>query len=121
MNNNWRTILRTRSLASVTIHRKPVPPVGGDSVNVTVAVPAPAPAFVPAYAHVPALTGGIVVLANVVPPEPKPYIHILFRRQFAEPWMTSRDSAIPKLPIDWLADRGFGGMEHFDIKVGVAT
>jgi hypothetical protein len=119
MNNNWRTILRTRSLASVTIHRKPAPPLGGGGVNVAIAVPASAPAPAPTHAAAPA--GGMFVLMNVVPAEPKPYIHILFRRQFAEPWMTSRDSVIPKVPADWLTDRGFGGMEHFDIKVGVAT
>jgi hypothetical protein len=115
MNNNWRTILRTRSLASVTIHRKPAPPLGGGGVDVTIAVPAPAPA------HATAPAGGVFVLMSVATAEPKPYIHILFRRQFAEPWMTSRDSIIPKVPTDWLTDRGFGGMEHFDIKVGVAT
>jgi hypothetical protein len=34
--------------------------------------------------------------------------------------MTQLISDIPKTPVDWLATRGFGEMEHFDVKVGVA-
>jgi hypothetical protein len=53
--------------------------------------------------------------------ETKPYIHILFRAEFAESWMTQLVSDIPKTPVDWLVERGFGNMEYFDVKVGVAT
>jgi hypothetical protein len=34
--------------------------------------------------------------------------------------MTQLVSDIPKTPVDWLVARGFGDMEHFDVKVGVA-
>jgi hypothetical protein len=33
--------------------------------------------------------------------------------------MTQFESVIPKTPTDWLVERGFGGMEYFDFKVGV--
>ncbi|KAH7093509.1 hypothetical protein FB567DRAFT_462216 [Paraphoma chrysanthemicola] len=89
MNNMWRTILRTRLLASVTLHRMPA------TQTMSVA----------------ALTAAGLA--------PQPYIHILFRPECAEPWMTQFVSEIPKDP-DWLTLRGFGNMEFFDVKVGVA-
>jgi hypothetical protein len=118
MNHLWRTILRTRSLASVTLHRKPA----------SRTVPLPDPVIRPARAHAAApatVPGGLIVVlpgGNVtnITLEPKPYIHILFKRDRAEPWMTQLISDVPKTPKDWLADRGFGGMEYFDVKVGVA-
>ncbi|KAF2024521.1 hypothetical protein EK21DRAFT_78584 [Setomelanomma holmii] len=93
MNNIWRILLRTRSLASVTLHRKPETKV----VDVAEVTAVQTPVEVPV----------------------RPYIHILFRPDCAEPWMTSTDSVIPTNP-DWLADRGFDRMEYFEIKVGVA-
>lgn len=48
----------------------------------------------------------------------KPYIHIIFKKESAEPWMTDFESPIPTSP-DWLYLRGFQDMEHFDIRVGV--
>ena len=95
MNCLWRTILRARSLASVRIHRKPASTVATTVVRTTGPNPNPA-------------------LATVT----KPYIHIVFKKEFAEPWMTEFESVIPKTP-DWLLARGFGGMEHFDVRVGV--
>ena len=95
MNYLWRTILRARSLASVCIHRKPDSTVAAAVVRTTGPNPHPPPATAT-----------------------KPYIHILFKKEFAEPWMTGFESVIPKTP-DWLLTRGFGGMEHFDVRVGV--
>ncbi|KAF2133894.1 hypothetical protein P153DRAFT_409189 [Dothidotthia symphoricarpi CBS 119687] len=97
MNNLWRTILRTRSLASVRLLRKPATPV--------------TPTFTPA----PTPPVPIIGLRPMIR-EPRPYIHILFRKECAESWMTALES---KAPTMWLSDRGFGGMEHFDVKVGV--
>jgi hypothetical protein len=54
-----------------------------------------------------------------VPARTMPYIHIIFKKERAEPWMTEFESVIPKTPVDWLAQRGFGGMEYFSVKVGV--
>ncbi|PZC90216.1 hypothetical protein A1F95_09712 [Pyrenophora tritici-repentis] len=92
MNNLWRTILRTRALASVRLHRKP-----------------------PVVANVMRTTG----LPALAPPvEVKPYIHIVFKEEFAEHWMKAYNSFIP-YKIEWLMARGFDSMEHFDVKVGV--
>ncbi|KAF1849199.1 uncharacterized protein K460DRAFT_404436 [Cucurbitaria berberidis CBS 394.84] len=60
----------------------------------------------------------VSVFLSTFSPSVKPYIHIIFKKKYAEPWMTKFDSAIPKVP-DWLADRGFSDMEYFDVKVGV--
>ena len=49
----------------------------------------------------------------------KPYLHIIFKQDAAEPWMTKFESVVPKMPTDWLAERGFGAMEYFEVKVGV--
>lgn len=49
----------------------------------------------------------------------KPYIHLIFKKEAAEAWMTDFESMIPKQPVDWLAQRGFGHMEYFDVRVGV--
>ncbi|KAF2623799.1 hypothetical protein BU25DRAFT_375018 [Macroventuria anomochaeta] len=95
MNTTWRTILRTRSLAAVRIHRKPA------STSTTP----------PAPQHSARLFGPIV-------PGPRPYIHILFRPDTAEPWMNKEVSTIPH---DWLKNRGFSGMEYFDVKIGVVS
>lgn len=101
MNVIWRTTLRTRSLASVRIHRNP-----------------PKRTLQPT---VPLLHW--VVTQLVTQPLPlqsvKPYFHIIFKKECAEPWMTKFESDIPKTPRNWLADRGFNGMEHFDVRVGV--
>jgi hypothetical protein len=105
MNGLWRSILRTRALASVTLHRKPASRI----VDLASFLPGTLPG--PVTAH---LIPGRITL------ETKPYIHVLFRAEFAEPWMTQLVSDIPKAPVDWLAERGFGGMEHFDVRVGVA-
>lgn len=96
MNNLWRTILRSRSLASVRIHRKPAS---------RGAVATPFTVIVGARPPVPAAT--------------KPYLHLIFKKDTAEPWMTEFVSVIPKSPTDWLAERGFGAMEYFEVKVGV--
>lgn len=104
MNNLWRAILRARALASVTLHRKPASQV--------VEMPTPTGSN-PVTPHLRPLTTRITI-------ETKPFIHILFRAECAESWMTERVSSIPKTPVDWLALHGFGGMEHFEIKVGVA-
>lgn len=103
MNSNWRTILRNRALASVTLHRKPA------------AVMMPITSLPPGRARARALVrnpGATHVLAD-----PKPFIHMLFRPDCAEDWMTKDESDIPD---GWLAARGFDDMEYFDVKVGVA-
>lgn len=100
MNTLWRTILRNRALASVRIHRKPAGSVSTRSSSSL--------AGGPPLASIGNVSQGI-----------KPYIHIVFKQECAEPWMTKFESEIPKFP-DWLVDRGFGGMEYFDVKVGVA-
>jgi len=75
MNLLWRTLLRTRALAAVRIHRRPAAPS-------------------------------------------KPYIHLIFKKDTAEPWMSQFDSVIPESP-GWLFLHGFYPMEHFDVRVGV--
>jgi hypothetical protein len=86
MNKEWRRVLRTQELASLVIHRAP-PPV---LVQVL-------------YGNAP------------VPIPQRPYIHILYKTEFAERWMTGKDSPIPG---GWLRARGFGSMDHFSVKVG---
>jgi hypothetical protein len=103
MNGVWRTILRNRQLASVTLHRKPA-------------------AIMVKVANLPLGRARTRALAAVPPPtevsvDPKPFIHILFRPECAQPWMTQEVSAIP---AGWLHARGFSAMEYFEIKVGVA-
>ncbi|KAF2832727.1 hypothetical protein CC86DRAFT_341404 [Ophiobolus disseminans] len=109
MNSIWRSILRTRSLASVTLHRKPAP----CSVKLASLPPGPARSL--------ALLSLGTVLPNPLPEKvmvkTKPFIHILFRAECAEPWMTKR---VSDAPVNWLAERGFGSMEHFHVHVGVA-
>jgi hypothetical protein len=107
MNGIWRSILRTRALASVTLHRKPAPR------SVELASLIPGPVVQPTAGIFGPPTGRAAL-------DTKPFIHVLFRPEFAEPWMTQLISDIPKTPVDWLATRGFGEMEHFDVKVGVA-
>lgn len=109
MNNLWRTILRNRAIISVRVHRKPS---RADPVASPMTIPAPINIMVPRA--MPAAPRGVVPLLA------KPYFHIFFKRAFAEPWMTDFNSKIPKIP-DWLADHGFGYMEHFDVKVGVLS
>lgn len=108
MNRLWRTILRSRALASVRIHRAPAPrfvsvpswmvalPLRNNSVNVST------------------MNGNMVNLRIMT----KPYIHIIFKKESAEAWMTAFESMIPRTP-DWLDERGFGNMDYFDVKVGV--
>lgn len=62
----------------------------------------------------PILPARLPVRAVVIP---RPHIHILFRPDAAESWM---DREVSTIPHDWLRDRGFGSMEFFDVKVGVA-
>jgi hypothetical protein len=106
MNNLWRTILRTRALASVTLHRKPSRTIDSSSL-------------MPGLPHRP-------LVHNQIPPpstvtlQIKPFIHLLFRAECADAWMTQLVSELPRTPVDWLAARGFGEMEYFDVKVGVA-
>jgi hypothetical protein len=107
MNNLWRAILRSRALASVTLHRKPA----SHTVDLATLVPAAFPH--PLIASLPSISSRVTL-------ETKPYIQILFRAECAEPWMTQLVSDIPKTPVNWLSKHGFGGMEHFDVKVGVA-
>ncbi|KAJ4361489.1 hypothetical protein N0V95_001826 [Ascochyta clinopodiicola] len=92
MNTVWRAILRTRSLAAVEVHRKPASP------------PSTSP---PSLASIP-----IPIALG-----PRPYIHIIFRREAAEAWMIDDVTVIPD---GWLKARGFGTMEYFEVKVGVA-
>jgi len=104
MNNLWRTILRSRGLASVTLHRKPA------SITVETAT-------LPLSALPTALLIAQRPLPANIAIDPKPFIHMQFRPECAEPWMIEPVSTPPS---DWLHLRGFGGMEHFDVKVGVA-
>ncbi|KAI4625973.1 hypothetical protein J4E80_003107 [Alternaria sp. BMP 0032] len=90
-----------RSLASVRIHRKP-------AQRDTAPVPA-APAMV-------ALAATLGVVIPATPAVTKPYLHIIFKKESAEPWMTQFESVVP---TGWLSKHGFGGMEHFEVKVGV--
>ncbi|KAH6621838.1 hypothetical protein C7974DRAFT_425601 [Boeremia exigua] len=99
MNYLWRNILRTRSLASVHIHRRPA---------------APAPAYFPVSSSQTVRFRPL----HMVSVEPRPYIHVLFKPECAETWMTKLDSQIP---YGWLAAHGFDAMEYFDVKVGVAS
>lgn len=97
MNPLWRTILRTRALAAVHIHRQPAGSVPGFPAS---------------------LTGATLVSANHPPATagPRPFIHVVFKRERAESWMTEFESQIPQ---NWLSDRGFDAMEYFEVKVGV--
>ncbi|KAJ4984945.1 hypothetical protein SVAN01_09551 [Stagonosporopsis vannaccii] len=97
MNTIWRQILRTRALAAVMIHRQPTSPLQ-----------APSP-----------VTRGTVVFTQIPAASvPRPYIHLVFKRERAASWMTEFHSQIPQF---WLMARGFDALEHFDIKVGVAS
>ena len=93
MNALWRTILRTRSLAAIRIHRQPTPPP-------------------------PESRAAAVQALRPTTLGPRPYLHILFKPECAEAWMTKFDSQVP---TGWLNARGFGGMEYFDVKVGVVA
>lgn len=96
MNTLWRSILRTRSLASVRIHRQPTESSSQTPSQTLTARP---------------------VGVRPVTPAPRPYIHILFKQEAAESWMTMPDAPVSQ---GWLEDRGFASMEHFGVKVGVA-
>ncbi|KAH8711819.1 hypothetical protein GQ44DRAFT_714238 [Phaeosphaeriaceae sp. PMI808] len=98
MNSLWRTILRSGSLVSVTIHRKPPRlPLAAISEACGVVNPPPLPSQ-----------------------DPKPCILILFRPNAAELWMRGsvRWYTTPPAPPNWLSAHGFAGMEHFDVRVG---
>ena len=99
MNQTWRKYLRNKRIASITIHRSPpsrlIYPLQPSTLTAPPGVTTPR-------------TGGILA------PQ-RPYFHILFKPQYAEPWMRSIDSRIPS---GWLAERGFGNMEFFQVKVG---
>lgn len=94
MNTPWRTILRSRSLAAIFVHREPSRPV----------------------TRTPRSTGALPQLTQHPLANNGAYIHIVFKKAFAEPWMTGFESTVP---ADWLMDRGFDNMEFFDMKVGV--
>jgi hypothetical protein len=111
MNNPWRSILRSRQLASVRVHRKPAPPAPGLG-----AAPIVARARGALTARV--ATAPVAAAQSAAPLVTKPYLHIIFKKDTAEPWMTAFESVIPKNP-DWLAEHGFGNMEYFDVRVGV--
>ena len=98
MNQQWRAVLRNRLLAAVRIHRKPAG--------------RPARPIPPTSVVMPSVT-----VSNAVPTQP--YIHIVFKKEHAEAWMTKFESDIPKTPDNWLALHGFAHMEYFDVKVGV--
>ncbi|RAR13781.1 hypothetical protein DDE83_002818 [Stemphylium lycopersici] len=110
MNNLWRTILRSRSLQAVRIHRKPAPRPSAPVPIVTAQT-----GVLATIAALPIIAGGLVNAPVVT----KPYIHIVFKKEAAEPWMNEFESVIPKIPTDWLEERGFDRMEYFDVKVGV--
>ena len=95
MNSLWRAILRNRSLASIRLYRKPA-----------------------SYVH---LMNYVLPGFGRLPPVAQPYIHLVFKKEFAEPWMTQFESTIPQAPYDWLANHGFGGMEHYEVRVGVVS
>ncbi|CBY01485.1 hypothetical protein LEMA_P002720.1 [Plenodomus lingam JN3] len=99
MNTLWRTILRTRAVAAVFVHRAPTSPLAL-STEPTRALPQLAQRR--AAQHPLAGNGA--------------YIHIVFKKDTAEPWMTSFESDIP---TGWLADRGFYNMDFFEMRVGV--
>jgi hypothetical protein len=101
MNKIWRKYLRGGRLASVTIHRSP-PSLMLQPLQTSTYTMAPGAA-------------NQVPTGPAVPIVQRPYFHILFKPQFAEPWMRSIDSVIP---AGWLATRGFANMEFFHIKVG---
>ncbi|KAH7384008.1 hypothetical protein BKA66DRAFT_417040 [Pyrenochaeta sp. MPI-SDFR-AT-0127] len=108
MNILWRAILRNRALASVRIHRKPAARLWSIDEMAGFGFSSSASAALSIGYRFP------------VGQQPKPYIHIIFKKECAEPWMTGFESNIPKSPDDWLAARGFGNMEHFDVRVGIA-
>jgi hypothetical protein len=114
MNNLWRAVLRARALASVTLHRKPASQV------VEISAPVGPNSVAPHHSRPNPVAAHSRPSPSQVTVETKPFIHILFRAECAEPWMTQRVSKVPKTPVDWLAMHGFGGMEHFEVKVGVA-
>ncbi|EUC44839.1 hypothetical protein COCMIDRAFT_26898 [Bipolaris oryzae ATCC 44560] len=111
-NERWEEILRCRSLASVRVHRVPM----------TIYVAAPGWVIPPKLLaiSIPILPANGVYPPNVqifrVPVVSRPYIHLIFRREKAEAWMTDFESVIPN---NWLAQHGFDNMEHFEVKVGV--
>lgn len=120
MNPHWRDVLRYRALTSVRIHRKPS---SLEEVEPTVPVPVPSP-VVPTFpqhllpAFVPSMNGTLIMQhLNMFRHYPRPYIHIIVKKQFAEPWMTEHASSAP---AHWLDVHGFYRMEHFDIKVSIA-
>ncbi|KAI8931099.1 hypothetical protein NX059_012109 [Plenodomus lindquistii] len=91
MNPKWRTILRTRALAAVFVHRHPARPA------------TPFAGALSQLGHHPLAGNGA-------------YLHVVFKKATAEPWMTAFESNVPPT---WLAERGFLSMEYFDIRVGV--
>lgn len=46
----------------------------------------------------------------------RPYIHLIFKKDKAEAWMTNFESTVP---MGWLGLRGFDSMDYFEVKVGV--
>ena len=93
-NSNWEAILRSGSLAAVRICRQPQPGVQHTVMPIH-----------PSHLH---LFGNRHLRW-------RPYIQILFKRQFALPWMTSDNSSIP---AGWLNQHGFDRMQYFSVKVG---
>jgi hypothetical protein len=111
MNLNWRKILRGRWLAEVRVVRQP-------NVGLsTAAQPTPGGPRSPT-ARVPRILHNGFFVTPYVPDLPRPFLHVLFKQDFKEPWMTSEDAEIPE---GWLEDHGFANMEHFFFKVGAVT
>lgn len=99
MNPLWRTALRDRHLSALRIHRKPA--------NRPV---------VQAFQNNPNQAAGLAVLQQT-----QPYIHIVFKEEFAAPWMAALHSDVPNAPRDWRNEYGFARMEYFDVKVSVGA
>ena len=120
MNAHWRDVLRHRALASVCIHRKPAL-LEEFEPAIHVAHPSP---LVPTFPQhflptlIPAANGVVVMQPrNLFRHYPRPYIHIIVKKEFAEPWMTEHASSVP---TRWLNLYGFHRMEYYDVKVSVA-
>lgn len=57
----------------------------------------------------------------------RPYIHLIWKYEAREPWMTGLDSPIPGSSAanawagNWLWAMGFDNMEYFEVRVGAET
>ena len=101
MNQDWRSILRNRELASVRIHRKPY-------VN----------AVLVQWRWIEVPRGASTSGRPIVQMFMKPYIEIVFKKEYADKYLFDIEEADPE---DRLLGFGFEDMEFFDIRVGVET